>query len=177
MTIFQIDAHCDLRNDDGNSNPDQSHISKYAHSCTMRRAFDFGYNIVQVGIRSYAKEERDFFKKNKIFVFEWGSRKPSIDEIIASIKTKKVYITLDVDGIDPSHIPGTGTPVPGGLEWYFAINLLLKLIEKKDIIGADIVELAPIKGSVLSQFAAAQLCYFMIGKVLQNNKQKNIVDN
>ena len=166
VTILQIDAHCDLRNDDGNANPDQSHVSMYAHSCVMRRAFELGYNLVQVGVRSYAKEEYDFFRKNKIRVFEWSSKTPSVGDIIKSIKTKKVYITLDVDGIDPAHIPGTGTPVPGGLEWYYTIDLLLSLIKKKEIIGCDIVELAPISGSSLSQFAAAQLCYYIIGGVL-----------
>ena len=72
-TIFQIDAHCDLRNDDSDYNPDPSSVSKFAHSCVMRRAYEMGFHMVQVGIRSYSKEEYDFFTANdKITVFEWG---------------------------------------------------------------------------------------------------------
>jgi len=173
ITIFQIDAHCDLREDDSNSNPDQSCISKYAHACVMKRAYDMGFNIVQVGIRSYAKEEYDLFNQNpRIKNFEWGRGKnPSIEKLIKSIGTDKVYITLDVDGIDPAHIPGTGTPVPGGLEWYYTINLLNDIIKKKEIVGVDIVEVAPIKDEELSQFAAAQLCYNMVGNCLIKNKK------
>lgn len=173
ITIFQIDAHCDLRNDDENANPDQSHISKYAHSCVMRRAFDCGFNIVQVGIRSYAKEEYDFIRSQKrIKVFEWGGTgAPSISKLISSINTKKVYISLDVDGLDPAHMPATGTPVPGGLEWYYTVKLLNELIQKKEVIGIDIVEVAPIEGEELTQFAAAQICYYMIGSCLIKNKK------
>lgn len=172
ITIFQIDAHCDLRDDDANANPDQSHVSKFAHSCTIRRASEMGFNIVQVGVRSYAKEEYDFFQKNtNIQVFEWKKEIPTIEEVLSSIKTKKVYITLDIDGIDPAHMPATGTPVPGGLEWYYANKLLSELIKKKDIIGFDIVEVAPRNNDELTQFAAAQLCYYMIGNCLVKNKK------
>jgi agmatinase len=169
ITIFQIDAHCDLRNDDSNANPDQSYVSKYAHSCVMKRAYDMGFNLVQVGIRSYAKEEYDFFNENteRIKVFEWGKKRAySIEEIINSIKTKKVYISLDADGIDPAHMPATGTPVPGGLEWYYTTRLLSEVIKHKEIVGFDIVEVAPRDNDVLTEFAAAQLCYNMIGNCL-----------
>ncbi|MCX6789752.1 MAG: agmatinase [Candidatus Gribaldobacteria bacterium] len=172
ITVFQIDAHCDLRDNDANANPDQSYVSKFAHSCVMRRASEMDFNIVQAGIRSYAKEEYDFFQKsNRIQVFEWRKNIPTIEEIIKSIKTRKVYITLDIDGIDPAHMPATGTPVPGGLEWYYAIKLLSELIKKKDIIGFDIVEVAPRDNDELTQFAAAQLCYYMIGNCLIKNKK------
>ncbi|HLN18977.1 MAG TPA: agmatinase [Patescibacteria group bacterium] len=175
ITIFQIDAHCDLRNDDFNSNPDQSCISKYSHACVMRRAFEMGFNIVQVGVRSFSKEEYDFYKKNnkKISVFEWGKGKiPPIKELIESVKTKRVYISLDVDGIDPAHMPATGTPVQGGLEWYYTINLLLSLIKEKEIIGADIVEMIPKENDYLTQFGAAQLCYNIISSNLLKRKNK-----
>jgi len=172
ITIFHIDAHCDLRNDDSDSNPDPSSVSKFAHSCVMRRAYEMGFHIVQVGIRSYSKEEYDLFTANdKITVFEWGKGKePSIDKIILSIGTDKVYISLDVDGIDPAHMPATGTPVPGGLEWYYTIELLRELTARKEIIGADIVEVAPRENDVLTQYGAALLCYHIIGNNLLKKK-------
>ena len=172
ITILQIDAHCDFRDDDSNSNPNQSCISKYAHACVMRRAHEMGFNIVQVGVRSYAKEEYDFFRQKKtIRVFEWGrAQGHSIEKIVKSIKTNKVYISLDIDGIDPAHMPATGTPVQGGLEWYYTIGLLSRLIKGKKIIGADIVEVAPINDSSLTEFGAAQLCYNIIGTQLLKEK-------
>jgi agmatinase len=168
-TILQIDAHCDLRDSDANANPDQSHVSKYAHCCVMRRAFDLGFNIVQVGVRSYAKEEYDFFQdhSDKIKVFEWGKgENPAIDEIIKSIKTENIYISIDVDGIDPAHLPSTGTPIPGGLEWYYAVNLLRRLVQEKNAVGFDLVEVIPKKDEVQTQFGAAQLCYNIISTQL-----------
>lgn len=169
ISIIQIDAHCDLRNDDSNANPYTKKPSKFAHSCVMRRAFEKGFNLVQIGIRSYCKEEHEFLIKNhkKIVVFEWGiEKKFSIKNIVDSIKTKDVYLTLDVDGLDPSITPATGAPVPGGINWDYIVNLILAILKNKRLIGADIVEVAPRKGEVLTQFSAAQLCYEIIGHAL-----------
>jgi len=163
ITILQIDAHQDLRDDDRDysNNP-----SKYAHSAVMRRAHELGFPIVQVGIRTFSKYEYNFWQKNKniIKVFPWtkNAKIPAINEIVKSIKTKKVYLSLDVDGIDPSFMPGTGTPVQGGLEWNYTLNLIEKLFQAKDVIGADIVEVSPQESSVLTEYGAAQLCYAMI---------------
>ncbi len=163
VTILQIDAHCDLRNDDSDYNDEDP--TKYAHSAVMRRAHEMGYNLVQVGIRAYSKDEYEYFSKNKktISVFEWGlAPVPAISKIIAAIKTKKVYISLDVDGIDPAYMPGTGTPVQGGLEWYYALNLIQSVIEKRQLVGADVVEVSPIEGNVLTEYGAAQIVQNMI---------------
>lgn len=178
ITFFQIDAHCNLRDSNFNACPDQSHISKYAHCCVARRAYEIGFHIVQVGIRSYVKEEHIFFSQNdKIVVFELSEGKtPSVDEIINSIKTDKVYISLDVDGIDPAHMPATGTPVQGGLDWYYTFRLLQELNRKKKIIGADIVEVAPIKNDFYTQYGAAQLCYHIIGNYLLKNKPRKALN-
>jgi len=160
VTILQIDAHQDLR--DNNSDYSNSY-NKYAHSCVMRRAHDLGFNLVQVGIRTFSKYEYEYWQKNKktITVFLWvkNNKIPKIDDIIKSIKTKKVYLSLDVDGIDPSFMPGTGTPVQGGLDWNYTLNLLEKLFEKKEVVGADIVEVSPQRDSVLTEFGAALICY------------------
>ncbi|MDP2789318.1 MAG: agmatinase [bacterium] len=165
VTILHIDAHQDLRD----NNSDYSNkVSKYAHSCAMRRVHELGYPLVQVGIRTFSKYEYEYSKKNKktIKVFPWirGIDKPKVAEIIKSIKTKKVYLSLDVDGIDPSFMPGTGTPVQGGLKWNYTLNLIDKLFETKNVIAADIVEVSPMRDSVLTEFGAAQICYNMIAE-------------
>lgn len=162
-TILQIDAHCDLRDNDGDYS---SHPSKYAHSCVLHRGNELGYKLVQVGIRTYSIDEYNYFSdpKNNITVFEWGNRNkiPSIDEILASITTKNVYLTIDVDGFDPAHMPGTGTPVQGGLEWWYGMELIKRISSEKNLIGADIVEVSPMRDSVLTEYGAAQLCYSII---------------
>jgi agmatinase len=162
VTIFQIDAHCDLRIDDSDYN--DTDPTEFAHSAVMRRAHEMGYNLVQVGIRAYSKEECDYFSSFKnIKVFEWdGSKIPSISKVVSAIKTKKVYISIDVDCIDPAHMPGTGTPVQGGLEWWYTLKLLEKVIEKKTLVGADVVEVSPVADNVLTEYGAAQIVYNMI---------------
>lgn len=172
VTILQIDAHCDLRKDDSDyrENP-----SSFAHSTVMRHASKLGYKIVQAGVRTYSKEEYEYFSnlKNNIKVFEWNlKRKTKKDEILKSIKTKNVYLTIDVDGFDPSVMPGTGTPVPGGLKWWYGTKLIEKLIEKFNLIGADIVEVSPIPDSTLTEYGAAQLCYTIIANKFQKKFKK-----
>ena len=161
ITILQIDAHLDLRDDDSDYsfNP-----SKFAHSCVMKRALDMGFKIVPVGIRAYADFEFKTAKVNNVTIFEWpcDENKKMIEKIINSIKTQNVYITLDVDGIDPAHMPATGTPVQGGLSWRFTLKLLKEVFAKKNVVGADIVEVAPKENEQLTEFGAAQLCYYMI---------------
>ena len=161
VTILQIDAHCDLRDDDGDYN---AKPNKLAHSSVMRRAHELGYNLVQVGVRTYYKDEYKYFinPKNKIKVFEWGKKEVPTSEILKSIKTKYLYISIDVDGFDPAYMPGTGTPVPGGLSWYYGMELIEKAIKKSNLLGADIVEVSPMRDSVLTEYGAAQLCYSII---------------
>jgi agmatinase len=166
VTILQIDAHCDLRNDDSDYNDKTP--SPLAHSTVMRRASELGYNLVQVGIRTYSKEEYKYFSnpKNRVKVFEWGNKtkkqKPTVEEILKEIKTKYLYLTIDVDGFDPAFMPGTGTPVQGGLEWWYGMSLIEKAINTKELIGADIVEVSPMRGSVLTEYGAAQLLYTIV---------------
>jgi agmatinase len=144
VTILQIDAHCDLRNNDSDYS---TKPTQYAHSAVMRRASELGYNLVQVGIRTYSKEEFDYF---------------------SNIETEQVYISIDVDGFDPSVMPGTGTPVPGGLDWDYGMKLIEKTIERKELIGADIVEVIPQSGNVITEYSAAQLFYSMITEKFKN---------
>lgn len=168
VTVVQIDAHCDLRNDDSDYSDDSTNL---AHSCVLRRVNELGYPLVQVGIRTYFKGEYEYFSnpKNNITVFEWSNKKiPTISQILKSIKTKYVYITIDVDGFDPSSMPGTGTAVSGGLDWYYGLELLEKVIKSKKLIGADIVEVSPQPNTILTEYNAAQLCYSMIAHKFRN---------
>ncbi len=169
VTVLQIDAHCDLRNDDSDYSDDPTNL---AHSCVLRRTHELGYNLVQVGIRTYAKMEYEYFTKNsktiKVFEFGNGKKVPSVAEILKSIKTKYVYITIDVDGFDPAFMPGTGTPVQGGLEWWYGVELLDKVSSTKNLIGADIVEVSPQKDSVLTEYGAAQLLYSIVANKFKN---------
>lgn len=169
VTILHIDAHCDLRNDDSDYN--DKNPSKFAHSTVMRRASELGYRIVQVGIRTYHKDEYKYFSnpKNNVKVFEWGlGDKPKIKQIIKNIKTKYLYLSIDVDGFDPAHMPGTGTPVQGGLKWWYGVKLIEKAITKYNLIGADIVEVSPMRDSVLTEYGAAQLVYTILTQKFRN---------
>ena len=98
-------------------------------------------------------------------LFEWGrgDAEPDVEDILRAIPTERVYLTVDVDGFDPSVAPATGTPVPGGISWAYGTRLLRRVFLEKDVIGADIVEVAPVPTSGLTEYAAAQLCYDMIG--------------
>lgn len=161
VTILQIDAHLDLREDDSDysENP-----SKYAHADVMKRALDLGFKAVPVGIRAYADFEMETAIKSGVKYFEWpcDENRKLIEQILDSVKTNDVYITLDADGIDPSHMPATGTPVQGGLSWKFTFDLLKEVFEKKNVVGADIVEVAPRENDKLTEYGAAQLAYYII---------------
>ena len=162
VTIVQIDAHCDLRDSDADYSSSPSHL---AHSCVMRRAHELGFKLSQVGIRTYSIDEYNYFSQNKdsISVYEWGLEKvPEIAHIVDSINTKYVYLTIDVDGFDPAYMPGTGTPVQGGLEWWYGVRLIKSLIQKHTLIGADVVEVSPMQDSVLTEYGASQLVYDII---------------
>jgi agmatinase len=157
-TVLQIDAHLDLRDDDSDYNDHAP--SRYAHSCVMRRAREMGFRTCSVGIRAYSRDEHQFALAEGLPVFEWGrGEEPAVEEVLAAIPTDRVYLSVDVDGFDPAVAPATGTPVPGGLSWAYGTRLVRELFVAKEVIGADIVEVAPIAGSGLTEYAAAQLCY------------------
>ena len=155
VTILQIDAHADLRNSYNNQ--------KYSHASAMRRCLDFkNVNLISVGIRNISKEEIPFLKKNssKIKIF-WAKnqKKWNLKYFKRLIKNKNVYLTFDVDGLDPSIMPATGTPEPGGLFWYETLSLIKTIFKNANVIGADINELAPIKGFNSYNFLVAKLAY------------------
>ena len=155
VTILQIDAHADLRNSYNNQ--------KYSHASAMRRCLDFkNVNLISVGIRNISKEEIPFLKKNtnRIKIF-WAKdqKKWNLKYFKKLIKNKNVYLTFDVDGLDSSIMPATGTPEPGGLFWYESLSLIKTTFINANVIGADINELAPIKGFNSYNFLVAKLAY------------------
>jgi agmatinase len=158
FTVIQIDAHGDMRY--------EYEGSIHSHACVMRRILDMGLPTLPVGIRSLCKEEADLIKAKSIPVM-WAreiAKNPNwIEEAIAKISTPRVFITIDVDGIDPSLMPGVGTPEPGGLSWYGLTDFLRRVFETHQVIGCDVMELAPVVDSVVSQFTAAKLVYKLIG--------------
>jgi agmatinase len=153
LTVLQLDAHADLR--------EKYNGSKYNHACVMARAKEL-CPIVQVGIRSmdYSEKEsidpsRTFFAKDIYNNTDW------IKKVISKL-SDKVYITIDVDVFDPSIMPSTGTPEPGGLLWYDVIGFLKSVFEKKDVVGFDVAELCPDTKNKAPDFLAAKLIYKLL---------------
>jgi len=165
LSILQIDAHSDLR--------ESYEGSKYSHASVMARVAEFNTKIVQVGIRAQSKEESDFRKKNNIRTFysreiKLGMYGDNWQELVSRSLTDNVYITFDVDGFDPSFLTATGTPEPGGLFWDETMNLLKIIGLDKNIVGLDVVELAPSKSHTSSSFVAAKLVYKMLNYAFVN---------
>jgi len=157
FTVVQIDAHGDLRY--------EYEGSIYNHACVMRRIVDMGLPTVQIGIRSICQEESDFIKERNLKIVwdrDIATRSNWIETTLAAIPTDRVFITIDLDGINPGIMPGVGTPEPGGLGWYDLLAFLRRLCETHTVIGGDVMELAPVADSVVSEFTAAKLVYKLI---------------
>jgi agmatinase len=152
LSVLQIDAHADLR--------DSFMGTPHNHACAMRRTLDFA-PTTQVGIRSLSSEEAAAAPSLRTTIFyDYNMRSdPDWMERVVDSLTDTVYITIDVDGLDPAIMPATGTPEPGGLSWYEALALLRKVIEKRTVVGCDIVELSPIPGNIAPNFLCAKLIY------------------
>jgi len=152
LSVLQLDAHADLR--------DSYMGTPHNHACAMRRALEFG-PATQVGIRSLSPEEAQAIPALATTVFyDYNMRDDPnwMDRVVESL-TDTVYITIDVDGFDPAIMPATGTPEPGGLSWHEALRLLRKVIERRHVVGCDIVELSPIGGNIAPNFLCAKLIY------------------
>jgi len=156
LSVLQLDAHLDLL--------DEYCGSKYTHACVMRRIKDLKIPTVQVGIRSIDPESKDYIKKEKIKNIFQAPEIP-VEKILKGL-TKTVYLTIDLDVFDPSIMPSVGTPVPGGLGWYEVLDLIEKVAKKKNVVGADVVELCPIPGLVAPNFLAAKLVYKIMSFII-----------
>lgn len=154
LTVLQIDAHADLRKEYGGS--------KYNHACALHEANETT-NLIQVGIRSMDASEKTVMNEDNVFFAQDMNQDDYWMDTAVDLMTENVYITLDLDALDPSIMPSTGTPEPGGLLWYETLDFLKKVFEEKNVVGFDIVELCPNDTDKSSDFLAAKLYYKMLG--------------
>jgi len=153
VTVLQLDAHGDLR--------DEYHGSKCSHACIMARAQDI-CKTVQVGIRSMDTSEKPRAKKSNMFFAEKiAGKRGWIKKVLAALKGN-IYVTIDLDVFDPSIMPSTGTPEPGGLLWYEVLDLLRPVFQKTNVTGFDVVEMCPNPKNKGPDFLAAKLVYKLI---------------
>ena len=156
--VIHFDAHADLRN--------EYEGSKFSHACVMRRVHENEIPIIQIGTRSFSIEEKNYRDQHKEIIYYNASdiyKEKKFTINFPDNFPEKIYISVDVDAFDLSVIPHTGTPVPGGLLWYDFFSFINSIPMNKKIIGFDIVELAPDSKSAVSDFAAAQLTYNLMG--------------
>lgn len=164
LSVLQLDAHADMR--------DAYQDSPFNHACVARRISEL-CPIVQVGIRSLSVEEADFLKAEakagkkaksriKTYYAKEILKGISWDRVVKGL-TDDICITVDLDVFDPSIMPATGTPEPGGLGWYDALDVLRTAISSKRVVGFDVVELCPLPGNIAPDFLAAKLVYKMMG--------------
>jgi agmatinase len=161
--VVQIDAHADLR--------DEYEGEKLSHACVMRRVVEAGIPLFQLGNRAYSEEERAARARHNVRYVDADELVPRGIEAITLPQDfpARVFFTLDVDGIDPSVLPATGTPVPGGLGWYQTLGLFESVAQQRTIIGFDILEFAPIPGFHAYDFTAALLAYKLMGIVQRSS--------
>lgn len=161
--VVQFDAHADLRDsylDDPNS-----------HACAMRRILDLDIPIFQIGNRSMSLPEHQLRHDLSIGHLDASdiAQNGIPKKILPENFPRNLFITFDVDAFDPSVIPATGTPEPGGLTWYDVMHMLNNLLQERTVVGMDFVELAPIAGLHASDFTIARLIYNFFGMIVRNN--------
>lgn len=158
LVVLHIDAHADLR--------DEFEGTIYSHAAVMRRVIDVA-PLVQLFIRNISKDEAEFVKttdRTKIFYdHDYRAKKWGVSDVIKALGNRPVYLSIDVDGFSPEVIPATGTPEPGGASWHDVLDILREVFKTKNVVGADIVELAPMAGSIYSDFTIAKLAYKLVG--------------
>jgi agmatinase len=155
LSVLQVDAHADLR--------DSYMGTRHNHACAMRRVLEHA-RTTQVGIRSMSTEEAEAAPSlNTTVFYDCAMRQDPqwVDRVVESL-SGPVYVTIDVDGMDPAIMPATGTPEPGGLSWYELLDLLRATFEKRRVVACDVVELSPIPGMHAPNFLCAKLIYKMI---------------
>lgn len=161
--IVQVDAHADLR--------DSFEGSPYSHACVMRRALEeCGCALMQFGVRALSREEVDYRRVQRVVHLDGRAlHGAALDNFsLPADFPEQIYLTLDVDGLDPSVIGATGTPVPGGPGWYQTLTFIERAVAGRRVLGFDVVELAPRPGDHGSDFAAAQLVYSVMGIIARN---------
>jgi agmatinase len=161
LTVLQLDAHADLR---------ESYLgSKYNHACAMHEASK-NTNLIQVGVRSMDESENQYMDKKKCFFADQIHSDPEIILDSIDLMTQNVYLSIDLDVFDPSIMPSTGTPEPGGLDWFSTLQYLKEVFDRKNVVGFDIVELSPIEHLNAPNFLAAKLYYKLLSYKFKNNE-------
>jgi len=153
ISVLQLDAHADLRQ--------EYEGSRYNHACVMARVKEI-CPVVQVGIRSMDSSEKKLIETNNVFFAGGIYNKDNWKNEVVSRLSEKVYITIDLDVFDPSIMPSTGTPEPGGLLWYDILELIKVVVESREVVGFDVVELCPNTNNKSPDFLAAKLIYKLL---------------
>ena len=166
LSVLQLDAHSDLHPALG-GNP-HSHGSVMARVKTIPEV----ENVVAVGIRSMAEREKEEMEKEDVFFAHQLEGEAWMDQVIDRL-SDRVYLSFDVDAFDSSLMPSTGTPEPGGLFWNPALKLLKKVIEKRSLVGFDVVELSPIPGMHAPDYLAAKLVYKILSYLFEPKDSRN----
>jgi len=158
LSVLQLDAHADMR--------DSYQNSFYNHACVMRRVEEYS-PFLGLGIRSLSKEEAEYIKGKSLEIISAREilRGEGWKKLILCHLSSEVYLTIDLDVLDPSIMPAVGTPEPGGLGWYQILNILRYLAQNKRVLGMDIVELSPLEENITPDFLAAKLVYKAIGYI------------
>jgi N1-aminopropylagmatine ureohydrolase len=170
LTVVQIDAHSDLR--------DEYEGSPYNHACVARRLLESSgiEQVLQLGIRSVDVEEVEFARANADRLRIWFAEDVHAgtwrEELRDRLGGKRVYLTIDVDGLDPAVVPATGTPEPDGLSWSEALEIIRTVADVAPIVGIDCVELAPRPGQHAADFAVAKLLYKTISYAMRTSAQR-----
>jgi agmatinase len=163
LSVLQFDAHADTRNEyDG---------SGYNHACVMSRIGEI-CPYVQAGIRSMDFSELKTLNRDRTFFAHEILKGPNVTSNILKALTKNVYITIDLDVLDPSIMPSTGTPEPGGLDWYTLLDFIESVVRNKNIIGIDITELLPNPANRAPDFLAAKLIYRVLSMIFVQREKK-----
>jgi agmatinase len=163
LSVLHLDAHADMR--------ESYQGSPFSHACIGRRMREL-CPVVQAGIRSMSVEEAVFIRKNNVPVFSAATIRKDrtwVSKVLRHL-SRDVFISVDLDALDPSVMPATGTPEPGGLTWHDVLDVIREVSRKRRVVGFDIVELAPIPGMVAPDFLAARLAYRMMGYVSKKSR-------
>ncbi|HEX2966032.1 MAG TPA: agmatinase [Syntrophorhabdaceae bacterium] len=159
LSVLHLDAHADSR--------DVYEGSRYNHACVVARVREFVENVVSVGVRSMDAGERSGLDPRKMFFAHDICRSDKWMQKVTRELTANVYITIDVDVFDPGIMPSTGTPEPGGLDWYTVLRLLFAVTRAKNVVGFDVVELCP-SNHKASDFLASKLTYTLLSYIFKS---------
>jgi agmatinase len=162
LAVLQLDAHADLR--------DGYQGERFSHAAAMRRVLDSpNVSLVSAGIRAISSEEVGFYHANRDRIaIHWAKDRArwDFDAMLAPLKGRPLYLTFDIDALDASVMPATGTPTPGGLSYGAALEIVRRACRAGNVVGADLVEFAPIQGLHACDYTAAAIAYKMLSYAL-----------